>query len=142
MNGFDDAMILIRLVSDPEVHRIRLQELQATIDASAARQAEADSAHAKLETERSRLAKLADDLREREVKVHLAESKNESDLEEVRRWKREHTPSRLISVGPGGLTKEPDLTQNAPDPISDRYAEPMGKPAAANVRRTSARVRA
>ena len=63
-------------------------------------------------------------MREREVQVHLAERKNESDLEEVRRWKRNHTPSRLVQVGPGGLTKEPDTTVLEPDPIDDP-SEPM-----------------
>jgi len=83
-----------------------MAELQATIDGAAAREAEANAAHAKLETERSRLAKLAGDLREREVKVGIAENKIAADLAELQKWKRESRESRLITVGPFGLTKE------------------------------------
>jgi hypothetical protein len=139
---FSAVMSLIALLADPAAAKARLEELRATIDGAAAREAEANAAHAKLEAERLRLAKLANDLRDREVKIHIAENKIAGDLEEIRKWKRENAGSRLIAVGPGGLTKEPDNTPTPPDPISDRYAEPMGKPGAAQVRKTSARARA
>jgi hypothetical protein len=142
MNGFDDLMTLIRLVDDPKAHKARLQELHAAIEQAALREAEANAAEAALEAEKSRLTKLEKAVREREVTVHIAENQIASDLEELQKWKRESRESRLITVGPGGLTKERDDTPNAPDPISDRFSEPMGKPGAANVRRTSQRARA
>jgi hypothetical protein len=143
MNGFDDLMVLMRLVDDPKAHKARLLELRAAVDAAATQKGEAEAANAELEAERSRLTKLAADLREREVKVHLAENKIANDLTELQKWKRENAGNRLITVGPGGLTKEPDDTPNAPDPIGNRFSEPMGKPGAAQVvRRTSQRVRA
>jgi hypothetical protein len=137
---FDGVMALIALLADPAAAKARLVELQAAINGAAEREAEANAAHAALEAERSRLAKLADDLRAREVKVHLTESKIAGDLEELRRSKQETANRRLVHVG-AGLTREPDMTPVAPDPITDRFAEPMGNPAAAQVRRPS-RVRA
>jgi hypothetical protein len=141
MTDFDAVLALIKLLADPAAAKARLLELLAAIDGAAAREAEANAAHAALEAERSRLAKLADDLRAREVKVHLAESKIAGDLEELRRSKQETANRRLVRVG-AGLTREPDNTPVAPDPISDRYAPSMGRPGAAQVHRTSARVRA
>jgi hypothetical protein len=119
MNGFDDLMLLLRLVSDPEAVKSRLEELQAAGNAAAARQAEAVAAHGALEGERERLAKLEANLREREVVVYASEQRHAADLEKMRKWLRDHTPSRLIAVGPGGLMKEPDDTEIAPDPIDD-----------------------
>jgi hypothetical protein len=121
------VLALIALLADPAAAQARLLELQAPIETAATREAEADAAHTELEAERSRLAKLAEDLRAREVKIHLAEHKNGSDLEEIRNWKREHAGRRLVQIGAGGLTREPDDTPVAPDPINDRFAEPMGK---------------
>ncbi len=126
MNGFDDLMVLLRLVTDPEAMKARLQELQATIDAAAAKEAEAQAAHAELEAERSRLMKLDENSRARQVAVFVSEQKHESELEELKRWKRQHAPTRLVNVGPiGGLTKEPDTTELAPDPIDDPHSEAM-----------------
>jgi hypothetical protein len=86
--------------------------------------------------------KLETSLREREVAVFNSEQRHESALEELRKWTKEHAPNRLVTVGPGGLTREPDTTPVPPDPVTDRYAEPMGKPGAVHVRKTSARARA
>jgi hypothetical protein len=127
MNGFEDAMMLLRLVTDPETHKARLQELQAAIETAAARKAEADTAHAqldaKLDVERDRLAKLEAKLRAREVELFVSECKHEDALDELRKWKRDR-PSRLIQHM-GGLTSEPDNTPVEPDPISDHYSEAL-----------------
>ena len=125
MNGFDDLMILLRLVTDPEAMKARLAELQSAIDASDAKAAEAHAAQAKLDTERTRLAKLDASLREREVIVFESERKHERELDELRKWKREHAQSRLVKVGFGDLTREPDLSEPGRDPINDPMAEEM-----------------
>jgi hypothetical protein len=128
MNGFEDAMMLLRVVSDPETHKARLQELQATIETADARKAAADTAHAELETkldvERDRLAKLEKSLRAREVELFSSERRHETLLNEMLRWKRERSHARLIQHM-GGLTSEPDTTPVEPDPVTDRFAEPM-----------------
>jgi hypothetical protein len=140
---FAAVLALITLLADPTAAKAKLTELQAAIAACDARKAEADAAHDRLETERERLVKLEASLREREVAVFESERRHESTLEEIRKWTREHAPNRLITVGPGGLTREPDNTPIAPaDPINDRYAEPMGKPVAiqaSQTRKTRAR---
>jgi hypothetical protein len=45
MNGFEDAMLLFRLIDDPETYKARLQELQAAEDAAAKREVEAATAY-------------------------------------------------------------------------------------------------
>lgn len=125
--NFAALMPLIALITDPVAAQARMQELQAAIDASAARKAEADAAHAENDRERERLAELEKSIRSREVKVRLGELGNADDLELIRKFKQDQARSRLVEVGSSGLTREPDLTENAPDPISDRYAEPMGE---------------
>jgi hypothetical protein len=142
MTDFDAVFSLIQLLADPAAAKARMAELVAAMGRAEDDIKVAGQSFAAVKAEEARLAKLAVDLREREVKVGIAESKIEGDLAELQKWKRESRESRLITVGPGGLTKEPDNTPNAPDPISDRFAEPMGKPSAANVRRTSQRARA
>jgi hypothetical protein len=98
--------------------------LQSAREAPEAQEAETNSAAVALQTERSKLERLAADLRERELKVHGAECKIESDVAELQSWRREQRASRLVEVAPG-LTREPDNTPVDPDPITDRYAEPM-----------------
>jgi hypothetical protein len=124
---FPAVMALITVIADPAAAKARLQELQAAISTAEARKTEADAAHAENDRERGRLAELEKGIRDREVQVHLAESKIADDLKEIRAWRRERGASRLQQVGPGGLTREPDLSENAPDPIPDRFAEPMGQ---------------
>jgi hypothetical protein len=55
MNGFDDVMLLLRLVTDPAATQARLDELQVAIQAAASKEVEADEAHAALETELKRV---------------------------------------------------------------------------------------
>jgi hypothetical protein len=141
MNGFDDVMILLRLVTDPAATQARLDELQAAIQAAASKETEADAARDALEGERERLAKLEAALRERELKVHGAECKIESDVAELQSWRREQRASRLVEVAPG-LTREPDDTPVDPDPITDRYAEPMTQAAVRAAPRHRGRARA
>jgi hypothetical protein len=140
MTDFDAVFALIQLLADPAAAKARMAELVATMDGAATREAEANAAHAALEAERSRLTKLGEALREREVTVRIAESKIAGDLEELQKWRRESRESRLITVGPGGLTRERDTTPVAPDPISDPFAPSMK--GETPVRRTSTRVRA
>jgi hypothetical protein len=125
MTDFDTVAALIALLADPTAAQARLAELKATIDAAAAREHEADVAHAELGNERERLAKLEAALREREVAVFASESRHAAELEALKQWKRENTGTRLIAIGPGGLTKEPDDTPDAPDPITDKFAPSM-----------------
>jgi hypothetical protein len=66
MSDFDDALILIRLASDPEGYKARLQELRSTIAAANEATAEAQVEQQKLASEQSRLAALAADLSKRE----------------------------------------------------------------------------
>src|ERR1700737_683103 len=126
---FSAVMSLITLLTDPAAAKAKLEELRSAIETADARKAAADTAHAQLETklnvECDRLAKLEKSLRDREVAVFESERRHEDALDELRKWKRDR-PSRLVQVGPaGGVTREPDLSENAPDPITDRYAEPL-----------------
>src|SRR5258708_21412860 len=125
---FSAVMSLITLLADPPTALGRLQELQAAHDAVAAKEAEADAVIAKIEielaAERKRLGELEKAVRAREVQVRLSEIKHENELDELRKWHRDHAPDRLVRHM-GGLTQEPDTTELAPDPISDRLADPM-----------------
>ena len=123
---FSAVLSLITLVTDPAAAKARLQELQSAREALEAQEAETNSAAVALETERSELTAQAAALREREVKVHGEELKIQADRTELEQWKRDQRASRLVHVGPG-LTREPDDTPVEPDPITDRYAEPMTK---------------
>jgi chromosome segregation ATPase len=127
---FSAVLSLITLVTDPAAAKARLQELQSAREALEAQEAETNSAAAALQTERSELTAQAAALREREVKVHGEELKIAADRTELELWKRDQRASRLITVGAGGLTREPDDTPVDPDPITDRYAESMTPPAA------------
>lgn len=123
MNGFDDCLTLLRLISDPDACKARLTELRAEIAAAAARQDEAAAAHDRLDVEREKLARLEASLREREVAVFESERRHKRELDALAKWKREHAGSRLIQHM-NGLTSEPDDTPEAPDPI-DRFADSM-----------------
>jgi chromosome segregation ATPase len=123
---FSAVLSLITLLADPAAAKARLQELQSASEALEAHIAETNSAAVALETKRSELTAQAAALREREVKVHGEELKFAADRTEIDRWRRDQRASRLEHVGPGGLTHEIDNTPDNPDPISDRFAEPMG----------------
>jgi len=125
MNEFADVMMLLRLINDHEAFTARLQQLQAAVIAADTRQAEAAASHAENDRERARLAQLEKAVRAREVEAGVTEHKNKNDVEEIRRWKRESSMSRLIAVGASGLTKEPDTTPVAPDPVHDPLSEAM-----------------
>ena len=137
---FETVLALITLLADPTATKAKLLELQSAREGLEAQEAETNSAAVALQRERSELTKQAAALRNREVKVHGDESRIAADRAELERWKRDQRASRLVEVAPG-LTREPDDTPNNSDPITDRFAEPMGKPGAANVRRTSQRIR-
>jgi hypothetical protein len=128
MTDFDAVLALIALLADPAAAKARLAELQAVTAAADARIAEAAVAHAKsanaLADERAKLAKLEARLREREVAVFESERKHERALDELRKWKRESAPTRLVQHM-GTLTSEPDTTQLSPDPFDDSMAENM-----------------
>ena len=138
---FEAVLALITLLADPAASKAKLLELQSAREALEAQEAETNSAAVALQTERSELTNQAAALRNREVKVHGEELRIASDRAELERWKRDQRARRLVEVAPG-LTREPDDTPIAPEPITDRYAESMGKPGTANVRRTSQRIRA
>jgi hypothetical protein len=129
MSDFDDALILIRLASDPDGYKARLEELRSTIAAADEATAEAQVEQQKLATERLRLEAMLADLCKREAAVKLAVHQNASDLAAIHAWKRDRANDRLVKHM-GGLTSEPDDTPVDPDPITDRYAESMTPPAA------------
>lgn len=121
---FSAVMSLISLLADPEAVKAKLVELASTIAAADASKAEAAAAHDELGREREQVAALEKRVRAREVAVGLTEQRIAGDLAEIAKWKREQRESRLVEVAPG-LSREPDETPNAPDPIYDRFAAPM-----------------
>jgi hypothetical protein len=141
MNGFEDLTMLLRLLGDPEAYKARLEELRSTIAAADAATAEAQVEQDKLATERSRLDAMSADLRKREAAVVLVQKQNEHDVAAVEVWRRQLRASRLVQHA-GGLTSEPDDTPVDPDPITDRYAEPMTQAAVRTAPRHRSRARA
>jgi chromosome segregation ATPase len=123
---FSAVLALIELLADPAAAKAKLQELQSAREALEVQETKTNLAAASLQTERSKLESLAKTVRQREIAVHQEESRLAAAREEIDRWKSERS-SRLVEVAPG-LFREPDDTPRRADPITDRYAEPMGTP--------------
>jgi chromosome segregation ATPase len=122
MNGFEDLVILLRLLGDPAAYEARLKELRSTMTAADERTAESQIERDKLEAERSRLEALSADLRRREATVLVIARKNEQDVAAIEVWRRQQRQAGLVSHM-GTLTSEPDTTVDAPDPIYSSEAD-------------------
>jgi chromosome segregation ATPase len=122
---FSAVLSLITLLADPAAAKARLQELRAAQDALLEQEISANSVIASHRAERAKLDAEAAAVRKREIAVSQQESRLATDRDEIERWKRDQRASRLVEVAPG-LTREIDDTENEPDPITNRFAEPMG----------------